>query len=45
MALKLVALSPYGYVRDKMNCFDGMIVLLSIVELVFFGGGGDLKAF
>ena len=36
MSMKIIALSPSGYVRDKMNCFDGFIVLLSIVELLFF---------
>ncbi|KRX08852.1 hypothetical protein PPERSA_08956 [Pseudocohnilembus persalinus] len=38
MALKIVGLTPVGYVRDKMNVFDGVIVLLSIFELIFFSG-------
>jgi len=33
MCLKLIALSPLGYVRDKMNVFDGFIVLISIIDL------------
>ena len=36
MILKLIALSPLGYVRDKMNIFDGLIVAISIVDLSIF---------
>lgn len=32
-ALKMVALSPIGYMRDNMNIFDGIIVIFSIVDL------------
>lgn len=38
MGLKLIGLTPVGYVRDKMNIFDGCIVILSIFELIFFSG-------
>ena len=33
MFLKICALLPAGYVRDKMNLFDGFIVLISIIDL------------
>jgi hypothetical protein len=35
-ALKMIALSPVGYMRDKMNVFDGVIVLFSIIDLSKF---------
>lgn len=38
LVLKLIGLTPIGYVRDKMNIFDGVIVVLSIFELIFFSG-------
>lgn len=38
MASKIIALGINGYVRDKMNIFDGTIVLLSVIEMVLFGG-------
>jgi hypothetical protein len=34
MALKLVARGPKGYVQNRMNIFDGVVVLSSIVELI-----------
>jgi hypothetical protein len=43
-ALKMIALSPVGYMRDKMNVFDGVIVLFSIIDLSI-SSGIDLKAF
>ncbi|KAL4505974.1 hypothetical protein ABPG72_013735 [Tetrahymena utriculariae] len=44
MAFKVIGLTPAGYVRDRMNIFDGFIVCLSILELVIFSGSGS-KAF
>ncbi len=44
MGLKLIALTPWGYVRDRMNLFDGIIVSLSIFELTFMSGGSGSKA-
>ena len=32
MILKIIALNPTGYIRDKMNIFDMLIVLSSIVD-------------
>lgn len=34
MVLKILAFGIKGYASDKMNLFDGLIVLLSITELV-----------
>mmetsp|Transcript_57655 Transcript_57655/g.158821 ORF Transcript_57655/g.158821 Transcript_57655/m.158821 type:complete len:1739 (-) Transcript_57655:67-5283(-) len=47
MVLKLVALGPRGYAEDSFNIFDGVIVLISLVELIALppdflsGAGGD----
>ena len=35
MILKLLAKGPINYIRDFMNCFDGIVVVLSLVELIF----------
>ena len=34
MGIKIIGFTPKGYVSDKMNLFDGLIVMLSVVELV-----------
>lgn len=34
MIFKLIALNPNGYLRDKLNIFDLLIVLTSIVDFV-----------
>ena len=34
MGLKILGFGIKGYVGDKMNLFDGFIVLLSMIELV-----------
>jgi len=39
LTCKLIAMGPLGYLRDKMNIFDGSIVLLSLFELIFMSGG------
>jgi len=50
MILKLIGLGPVGYVRDTFNIFDGTIVILSLVELIFDYGdvgvstGGGVQA-
>ena len=43
MTLKLIALSPKGYVNDKMNIFDGFIVVVSVIDYVL-SASLDLKA-
>ena len=48
MAVKLVGLTPRGYVADKFNIFDGVVVIVSMVELIITSttgdGGGMLSA-
>lgn len=33
MLLKIIALNPLGYVSSAVNLFDGIIVLVSILDL------------
>ena len=35
MVVKLIALGINGYIKDKMNVFDGLIVIVSLIELFF----------
>lgn len=44
MGLKLIGHGFAGYTKDTMNCFDGAVVSLSLVEL-FFLSGGSVSAF
>ena len=39
MGLKLLAYGPVNYAKDRMNIFDGSIVIISLVELIFLSGG------
>lgn len=41
MILKLFGLGLKGYVADNFNVFDGIIVIVSIVELFNHGEGGQ----
>ena len=34
MVLKLFALGFFDYVADRFNCFDGVVVILSVVEII-----------
>lgn len=34
MLLKLFALGFFEYVADRFNCFDGVVVILSVVEII-----------
>ena len=45
--LKIVGLGAKDYFKAKINCFDFLIVLFSIMELLMDGGGGvsALRAF
>ena len=38
MAIKLVGLGVRGYLADRMNAFDGLVVIASIVEIVLSFG-------
>merc|ERR1712048_1149095 len=49
MAIMLIALGPLGYIKNPATAFDGVVVVLSIVELVVNatsedGGNGFLSA-
>lgn len=39
MVFKIVGFGLLEYVRDVMNIFDGLIVIMSLVELIFLQGG------
>ena len=39
MGIKLLGFGLRGYLRDAMNIFDGSIVLISLVEILFLGDG------
>ena len=43
MGMKIGATGPIGYCRDPFNIFDGLLVLLSIVE-IFLSGKGTFNA-
>lgn len=51
MALKLIALHPKKYMADNFNVFDGVIVILSTIEIILIysgvlgAGGGAISAF
>lgn len=34
MILKLFALGCIEYIADRFNCFDGVVVILSIMEII-----------
>jgi hypothetical protein len=45
MGFKLVAIGIVKYISDKMNYLDGIVVILSLVELAMSSRGGALSAF
>ena len=47
MSCKLIGLGLIKYLKDRMNYLDGIVVLLSIVEMIIESGskGGKLSAF
>lgn len=48
MFIKINAIGPKKYLKDKMNWLDGFVVSLSIFEMLmalFSGSGGNLSAF
>lgn len=40
MGIKILGMGFIDYLKDKMNIFDCLIVMLSLIELVMLGGGG-----
>lgn len=45
MGFKMLAFGLLGYFRDKMNCFDALIVVLSFVEIILGGSNSAFSAF
>ena len=45
MFFKMLAFGIIGYFRDKMNCFDALIVALSFVEIILGGSNSAFSAF
>lgn len=43
MVIKIIGLKPRGYVADSFNIFDGVVVIISIVELGASDSGGSLS--
>ncbi|KAL4240739.1 Voltage-dependent T-type calcium channel subunit alpha-1G [Mactra antiquata] len=43
MGLKLISYGLFGYIRNGFNLFDGVIVILSLVELMNQDGGSGLS--
>ncbi|XP_061564981.1 voltage-dependent T-type calcium channel subunit alpha-1G isoform X4 [Cololabis saira] len=40
MLLKVLVYGPFGYIKDSYNIFDGIIVVISVWEIVGQQGGG-----
>lgn len=34
MILKLIALQPSGYIKSRWNIFDGVVVIISLIDTV-----------
>ena len=34
MILKLIALKPSGYIKSRWNIFDGVVVIISLIDTV-----------
>jgi len=45
LVMKLLALGPIKYLKDRMNHLDGAVVIISIIEMVFLNKEGSLSAF
>merc|ERR1719262_1072792 len=44
MVIMLAAVGPKKYVTNPVMCFDGIIVVASLVEMSMEGGGGAIRA-
>ena len=42
MVMKMIGLKWRAYIADRFNIFDGVVVIISIVELAVADGGGNL---
>ena len=45
MGLKIIWMGIVDYLKDLMNLVDGVIVALSMVEILFMSGSGSFSAF
>lgn len=45
MGLKIIAIGFRKFLQDKMNYMDGIVVILSLIEIALSSGGGALSAF
>ncbi len=45
MIFKVFAYGPRGYIRDRWNLFDGVVVVASVIELALARGNGVLSVF
>lgn len=45
MILKIFGMGVMEYVKDRMNIFDAIIVMLSLVEIFIGSGGSAISAF
>ena len=34
MVIKVIAIGPKAYIKDRMNIYDGIIVIVSTIELI-----------
>ena len=41
MLVKIIGLGPLRYVEDMMNVFDGIVVLVSLIEIAVTASGGN----
>ena len=42
MVMKMIGLKWRAYIADRFNIFDGVVVIISIIELAVADGGGNL---
>ena len=41
LILKLIGLNPSGYIKDRLNVFDALVVFVSVLEMVLGDGAGN----
>jgi len=41
MVIKIVGLKPRGYIADSFNIFDGVVVMISLIELCIPSSGNS----
>ena len=43
MIMKMIGLGLKGYIEDSFNIFDGFLVLLGMIEIIFLSGSTNLR--